>query len=324
VSSQVCVTGVCKCPGLLVLCNGACIDTSADNLNCGGCNKVCASGQTCANGACTAPVTCQSNFNPSATAGCSLFPFEPLACGTDGTAKVVATFTDPILAGGRIDKTFTMAPGDRLEVTGLITCTSRSGSAVSVSVLNAQGGDLRTVNAAVYPPNGSVLNVIVPGSVDACAQPVTVRLTASVSDATPDLTVRLVPRAGANSGGTLGAPTALKTISGTTRVCDQICGNSNTSGCIDKQYFTMTVPAKKAVDVEWIAAWPTNGGTLNVEALDAQGARLCMLVNGFGFGSGHGTARLVNNLGAPQLVRLGVYSGNGALNNFNIAITTEQ
>ena len=51
---QLCVSGTCQCPIYQSFCNGACIPTSGDPSNCGGCNIVCPPAQACSAGACSA------------------------------------------------------------------------------------------------------------------------------------------------------------------------------------------------------------------------------------------------------------------------------
>jgi hypothetical protein len=55
VSGQSCNAGVCVCPGLLLACNGACVDTQTSVEHCGGCSKPCATGAACNAGVCGCP-----------------------------------------------------------------------------------------------------------------------------------------------------------------------------------------------------------------------------------------------------------------------------
>lgn len=53
--------GTCTlaCVAPRILCNGSCVDASADTTNCGACRRVCSTGQHCAGGVCVAPSACR-------------------------------------------------------------------------------------------------------------------------------------------------------------------------------------------------------------------------------------------------------------------------
>lgn len=50
-----CLTAIC--PPTQSLCSGTCVNPLTDAQNCGGCGRACATGQTCADGACTCPAS---------------------------------------------------------------------------------------------------------------------------------------------------------------------------------------------------------------------------------------------------------------------------
>lgn len=69
---NVCMAGQCVCPPERV-CNGACIDPSADDLNCGGCGIACGPGTKCQAGMCACVSPCGS--------ACPDFQTDPAHCG---------------------------------------------------------------------------------------------------------------------------------------------------------------------------------------------------------------------------------------------------
>src|SRR6516162_4858975 len=54
-SSEACIARTCTGCGTLTPCPGACVDTSTDAANCGGCGHVCGAAQTCRSGTCSCP-----------------------------------------------------------------------------------------------------------------------------------------------------------------------------------------------------------------------------------------------------------------------------
>jgi hypothetical protein len=52
---KLCVHGGCRdaCPVGETACGAACVDTTEDPLNCGGCNIRCGTGESCVRGDCT-------------------------------------------------------------------------------------------------------------------------------------------------------------------------------------------------------------------------------------------------------------------------------
>jgi endo-1,3(4)-beta-glucanase len=71
-----------KCANGSVSCGGVCVETQADNLNCGVCGNICAVGTACSNGACAVP--CQSG--QVACDGACIDPqTSPTYCGASGT-----------------------------------------------------------------------------------------------------------------------------------------------------------------------------------------------------------------------------------------------
>jgi hypothetical protein len=51
--AEQCIAASCVCAGpLRAVCNGRCMDTSADPMNCGGCNLPCAQNANCVQGVC--------------------------------------------------------------------------------------------------------------------------------------------------------------------------------------------------------------------------------------------------------------------------------
>ncbi len=80
ISSTACTATVTvSCGGGLVDCNGECVDTYNDDLNCGGCGLACPGGTYCSNAACITG-SCVLDNNPCASHWdcCSDF------CATDG------------------------------------------------------------------------------------------------------------------------------------------------------------------------------------------------------------------------------------------------
>ena len=52
---QACMDGACACVGAVEECNGACMDLSDNEANCGGCGIACAGNEQCLAGVCTGP-----------------------------------------------------------------------------------------------------------------------------------------------------------------------------------------------------------------------------------------------------------------------------
>jgi hypothetical protein len=84
---EVCSGGTCtvNCTLPQVNCNGACVDRDTDELNCGTCGHVCASGQTCTGGVCGAcpagaPTECEAPIN-----ACVDPRIDNVNCGDCGT-----------------------------------------------------------------------------------------------------------------------------------------------------------------------------------------------------------------------------------------------
>jgi hypothetical protein len=76
--------GVCRvvCSGVLALCNGACVDTSGDGQNCGGCGMRCGAGMKCAGGKCA--TDCAAGLTACGTS-CANLDQDTLNCGACGT-----------------------------------------------------------------------------------------------------------------------------------------------------------------------------------------------------------------------------------------------
>ncbi len=66
-------------------CSGACQDLQTDELNCGSCGNVCASGQTCEQGLCRAPQPSCSTGLTSCNGACVNLQTSPSNCGACGT-----------------------------------------------------------------------------------------------------------------------------------------------------------------------------------------------------------------------------------------------
>ncbi|MFO0604984.1 MAG: hypothetical protein U0324_17510 [Polyangiales bacterium] len=84
-SSGVCTGGMMTCAAPRSMCGTACVDTSTDVANCGGCGIMCPAGQGCASGACTATTTCAA---PRMTCGgvCTDVQSDRANCGLCGRA----------------------------------------------------------------------------------------------------------------------------------------------------------------------------------------------------------------------------------------------
>ena len=79
-ADQACRNGEClptSCPGRLVRCNGACVDTTSDDANCGACGNTCPAGSSCCGGGC-----CEGCCDGSICKG----GLNDNACGAGGTA----------------------------------------------------------------------------------------------------------------------------------------------------------------------------------------------------------------------------------------------
>jgi hypothetical protein len=81
-----CTGGTCQCPSGTTFCNYvACVDTTSDPNNCGGCGAACATGYECIQGACTNPCValdqCHVVGTPDPTTGVCSNP-----AAADGTA----------------------------------------------------------------------------------------------------------------------------------------------------------------------------------------------------------------------------------------------
>src|SRR5262249_32201745 len=61
-------------------CNGSCIDTQSDTVNCGACGNACGSGEVCINGQCYCP------GGKSCNGRCTNINNDPLNCGRCGLA----------------------------------------------------------------------------------------------------------------------------------------------------------------------------------------------------------------------------------------------
>ena len=69
------------CPTSEIACNAICVDTTADNANCGSCGNECASSEVCVRGACTALMCGSFAMCPHT---CTSFDVDPRNCGACG------------------------------------------------------------------------------------------------------------------------------------------------------------------------------------------------------------------------------------------------
>jgi hypothetical protein len=94
--SSNCQDGVCQaqpCQAGETNCNGQCVDTQADEANCGSCGSPCGAGQSCVNGACV--TTC----NAGAVGD---FCFGSIGC-CSGKCRWIYDTSQPCPAGGQCE-----------------------------------------------------------------------------------------------------------------------------------------------------------------------------------------------------------------------------
>ena len=78
-----------SCPGGQLSCNGACIDVSNDNANCGACGAACAGGTVCSGGKCGA--SCASGAILCSDGKCHDLTNDNASCGVCGTVCAAGT-----------------------------------------------------------------------------------------------------------------------------------------------------------------------------------------------------------------------------------------
>ncbi|APR88270.1 Tryptophan synthase alpha chain [Minicystis rosea] len=101
--SQSCVAGACEevplvCPWWLVSCNGACVDSLNDPLNCGACGNPCLGGDFCLLGVCVAATCVDGTLNGAETdvdcgGSCAL-------CGLGNACQIGADCASTYCLGG--------------------------------------------------------------------------------------------------------------------------------------------------------------------------------------------------------------------------------
>lgn len=329
-NGQVCISSNCACPAGQTLCNGACVDTSNDVLRCGSCTTVCNSGQFCNNGVCTAPFTCQSNFN-AGPSDCPVFPLNRSQCGAP-TTVASQTFTGSTTGNNiPIWYPFPIASNEQVTVNATLSApSSPSGANVRVALTNDAGTDLESIYQTAPQTGSSLATLVLPGSLQGCAQPTQLLVFNNIGGTSNHtLVADRQSMSGRFNVGSLTAADAGVLVTGTSgRICDLVCG-SVALGCpgANRQYFQLTIPARKAVVIEGAFFVNDSGGAIfEVFALNAQGGQICNPISAVGNTTpAFAKARIVNNTAADQPVTIYVNLRATGENNaqFHLAVGVE-
>jgi Bacterial Ig-like domain (group 1)/Stigma-specific protein, Stig1 len=156
VPTTISLAGTCSaCSGSEALCSNACVDTTSDPKNCGGCGVTCSGSQTCQFGSCQGS---GGGASPIAVAVAS--SSARIAADGKATAVITATVTsNGVPAPGRA-VSFAQA-GSGATLGGAILLTSSNGQATATLTSDANGGTATvTVTDTVSSQAGSVAVVM--------------------------------------------------------------------------------------------------------------------------------------------------------------------
>jgi hypothetical protein len=303
-----CTASTCSCPSGQLLCGTSCIPVTNDNLNCGACGRTCGPTQQCNQGTCQSEFTCQLAFNDSAFTGCQYWPLANTNCGavlsTTGPNTTAGSTTTTSTA---INVPLTIAPGERVNISGFINSTYHPSTTVDFFGPNRRQLASGTPNSFSFTGTASGWS---------CSNPAEVGMmiiypgTYSV-----DATVQRLERYNTGSIDISPSP-ALRVNASTGRVCDQVCGDVKRVCGDDRLHYLATIPAGKALAVGLRFA----GQSTSLNVYKPTGQAICTpLVNQ---ASGDYKVRLVNNTATAQQVVLAPVTSNGPMS-FQMGVASE-